>query len=71
MQDAEKLYRAAASTAMDALIDNWDATYAHFEKQDQKQIYYLSMEYLQGRALRNAVGNLELNGPMGEALKKV
>ncbi|XP_057421638.1 alpha-1,4 glucan phosphorylase L-2 isozyme, chloroplastic/amyloplastic-like isoform X2 [Lotus japonicus] len=36
-----------------------------------KQAYYMSMEYLQGRALLNAIGNLQLSGPYAEALKKL
>ncbi|CAN1313972.1 Alpha-glucan phosphorylase 1 [Linum perenne] len=36
-----------------------------------KQAYYLSMEFLQGRALLNAIGNLELSGAYAEALKKL
>lgn len=42
----------------------------HFHKTDPKQTYYLSMEYLQGRALTNAVGNLGITGAYAEAVKK-
>jgi glucan phosphorylase len=36
------------------------ATYKHFHEQNPKQAYYISMEFLQGRALTNAIGNLGL-----------
>jgi starch phosphorylase len=48
----------------------WNDTYLHFHKTDPKQTYYLSMEYLQGRALTNAVGNLNITGAYAEAVKK-
>lgn len=49
----------------------WNETYLHFHKVDPKQTYYLSMEYLQGRALTNAIGNLDLKGPYADALRKL
>jgi len=53
-----------------ALVQRWNDTYVHFHKTDPKQTYYLSMEYLQGRALTNAVGNLGITGAYAEAVKK-
>uniref|UniRef100_J3LT00 Alpha-1,4 glucan phosphorylase n=2 Tax=Oryza brachyantha TaxID=4533 RepID=J3LT00_ORYBR len=50
---------------------NWNATYDYYDKTNVKQAYYLSMEFLQGRALTNAVGNLELTGEYAEALKQL
>ncbi|XP_061341655.1 alpha-1,4 glucan phosphorylase L isozyme, chloroplastic/amyloplastic isoform X1 [Gastrolobium bilobum] len=61
---------ATAQSVRDALIINWNATYDYYEKLNVKQAYYLSMEFLQGRALLNAIGNLELTGPYAEALSK-
>uniref|UniRef100_A0A7N0T5Q5 Alpha-1,4 glucan phosphorylase n=1 Tax=Kalanchoe fedtschenkoi TaxID=63787 RepID=A0A7N0T5Q5_KALFE len=66
-----KAYFATAESVRDFLIKNWNATYAYYEKLNAKQAYYLSMEFLQGRALLNAIGNLELSGPYAEALKKL
>ncbi|XP_071913179.1 alpha-1,4 glucan phosphorylase L-1 isozyme, chloroplastic/amyloplastic-like isoform X1 [Coffea arabica] len=66
-----KAFFATAQSVRDALIINWNATYDYYEKKNVKQAYYLSMEFLQGRALLNAVGNLELTGAYGEALKKL
>ncbi|XP_039690880.1 alpha-1,4 glucan phosphorylase L isozyme, chloroplastic/amyloplastic isoform X2 [Medicago truncatula] len=62
---------ATAQTVRDALIINWNATYDYYEKLNVKQAYYLSMEFLQGRALLNAIGNLELTGPYAEALSQL
>ncbi|KAL7132731.1 hypothetical protein ABFS83_12G093500 [Erythranthe nasuta] len=66
-----KAYYATAQSIRDVLVANWNTTYDHYEKVDVKQAYYLSMEFLQGRALLNAIGNLELKGPYAEALKKL
>ncbi|KAM7516722.1 hypothetical protein LguiA_006305 [Lonicera macranthoides] len=66
-----KAYFATAQSVRDALIIHWNATYDYYEKMNVKQAYYLSMEFLQGRALLNAIGNLELTGAYGEALSKL
>ncbi|XVF85840.1 hypothetical protein PTKIN_Ptkin17bG0150000 [Pterospermum kingtungense] len=66
-----KAFYATAESARDSLIINWNATYEYYEKTNVKQAYYVSMEYLQGRALLNAIGNLELTGAYAEALKKL
>ncbi|CAK9186034.1 unnamed protein product [Ilex paraguariensis] len=66
-----KAFFATAQSVRDALIINWNATYDFYEKMNAKQAYYLSMEFLQGRALLNAIGNLELTGAYGEALSKL
>ncbi|KAI3699701.1 hypothetical protein L2E82_44157 [Cichorium intybus] len=69
--DLPKAYFATAQSIRDSLIINWNATYDMYERMNVKQAYYLSMEFLQGRALLNAIGNLELTGPYGEALSKL
>ncbi|KAA8529365.1 hypothetical protein F0562_033836 [Nyssa sinensis] len=66
-----KTFYATAESVRDLLIINWNATYDYYEKMNVKQAYYLSMEYLQGRALLNAIGNLELSGAYAEALRKL
>ncbi|XP_060187423.1 alpha-1,4 glucan phosphorylase L-1 isozyme, chloroplastic/amyloplastic [Lycium barbarum] len=66
-----KAFFATAQSVRDSLLINWNATYDIYEKMNMKQAYYLSMEFLQGRALLNAIGNLELNGAYAEALKKL
>ncbi|KAJ6670154.1 ALPHA-14 GLUCAN PHOSPHORYLASE L-2 ISOZYME CHLOROPLASTIC/AMYLOPLASTIC [Salix viminalis] len=66
-----KAYFATAQSVHDALIINWNSTYECYERLNAKQAYYLSMEFLQGRAMLNAIGNLELNGAYAEALSKL
>ncbi|KAG2592999.1 hypothetical protein PVAP13_5NG629585 [Panicum virgatum] len=66
----EEAFYATAESVRDHLIERWNDTYVHFHKTDPKQTYYLSMEYLQGRALTNAVGNLGITGAYAEAVKK-
>ncbi|KDP41281.1 hypothetical protein JCGZ_15688 [Jatropha curcas] len=66
-----KAFVATAESVRDSLIINWNATYDYFQKANAKQAYYLSMEFLQGRALLNAIGNLELSGAYAEALRKL
>ncbi|KAK2973465.1 hypothetical protein RJ640_007966 [Escallonia rubra] len=70
-EDSQALYYAAAESVRDMLIINWNATYDYYKKVNVKQAYYLSMEFLQGRALLNAIGNLELYGAYAEALRKL
>ncbi|XP_031100563.1 alpha-1,4 glucan phosphorylase L-2 isozyme, chloroplastic/amyloplastic-like [Ipomoea triloba] len=66
-----KAFNATAGSVRDMLIINWNATYDYYDKMNVKQAYYLSMEFLQGRALLNAIGNLELTGAYAEALRKL
>lgn len=53
------------------LLQQWNDTYLHYDKVNPKQTYYLSMEYLQGRTLTNAVGNLDIHNAYADALKKL
>ncbi|PKU78970.1 alpha-glucan phosphorylase, H isozyme isoform X2 [Dendrobium catenatum] len=69
--DPEQAFYATALSVRDNLIQRWNDTYLHFHKHDPKQTYYLSMEYLQGRALTNAIGNLDIQGAYADALKKL
>ncbi|KAG0468711.1 hypothetical protein HPP92_018039 [Vanilla planifolia] len=65
-----KAYFATAESVRDALAINWNLTNDYYDKLNMKQAYYLSMEFLQGRALLNAIGNLELTGQYAAALVK-
>jgi len=53
-------YEALAYTCRDRLIRRWIDTQLNFTRVDPKRIYYLSMEFLMGRTLQNAVLNLDL-----------
>ncbi|GLT37642.1 hypothetical protein SLA2020_119460 [Shorea laevis] len=69
--ESEQAYYATADSVRDRLIKQWNETYLHFHNVNPKQTYYLSMEYLQGRALTNAVGNLNIQDAYADALKKL
>jgi hypothetical protein len=60
--DTPAMYRATAESVREQLLQNWNATYKHFHEKNPKQAYYISMEFLQGRALTNAIGNMGLTG---------
>lgn len=69
--EPEQAYFATAESVRDRLIQQWNETYVHYHKEDPKQTYYLSMEYLQGRALTNAIGNLDIQDAYGKALNQL
>lgn len=69
--EPKQAYFATAESVRDRLIQQWNETYVHYHKEDPKQTYYLSMEYLQGRALTNAIGNLDIQDAYGEALNQL
>lgn len=52
----QEIYQAVANTVKDVVIDEWLATQKTFDREDPKIVYYMSMEFLMGRAL----GNLSL-----------
>jgi starch phosphorylase len=62
------LYYALALTIRDRLIERWRATRDERNESHPKRISYLSMEFLMGRALSNAVTNLDLEEPVRRAL---
>ncbi|KAJ7519508.1 hypothetical protein O6H91_20G042200 [Diphasiastrum complanatum] len=69
--EVEQAFFSTAESVRDTLIQRWNATYEHFQKSDPKHIHYISMEYLQGRALTNALGNLGLTDAYAAALYKL
>ncbi len=62
-------YQAAAYTARDQLLSRWDVTQQHHTHEDSKRVYYLSLEFLMGRSLGNAILNMGLKGVYADALK--
>ncbi len=67
----QQIYQAVAYTVKDTIIDNWLETQKAYEKQDPKTVYYLSMEFLMGRALGNAMINLKEYKEIAEALDEL
>lgn len=67
----QQIYQAVAYTVKDTIIDNWLETQKAYEKQDPKTVYYLSMEFLMGRALGNAMINLKEYKEIAEALDEM
>ncbi len=65
---SEYLYRALATAVRDRLVRDWRTTHARFAQSDEKKVYYLSLEFLIGRSLTNAVANLDLNEDARTAL---
>ena len=67
----QQIYQAVAYTVKDQIIDNWLETQKVYEKEDPKTVYYLSMEFLMGRALGNAMINLKEYKEVAEALDEL
>ena len=63
------LYQAAALTVRDRLVERWRNTRECYRKNHPRRVAYLSMEYLMGRALNNAVLNLDLEHALAQSLK--
>ena len=68
---AQQVFQAVAYAIKDAVVDNWMNTQKEYEKQDPKTVYYLSMEFLMGRALGNNIINLQAYKPVKEALDEL
>ena len=69
--DQQQLFQAVAYATKDIVVDQWMASHKEFEKQDKKIVYYLSMEFLMGRALGNIIINLKGNQAIKEAIEEL
>ena len=67
----QEIFQAVSYTVKDVIIDNWLATQKAFDKQDPKIVYYMSMEFLMGRALGNNLINLKAYKEVKEALEEI
>ena len=66
-----QVYQAVCYAVKDIIIDEWIATHKQYEKQDAKTLYYLSMEFLMGRALGNNIINIGAQQEIREALQEL
>ena len=67
----QQIFQAVSLAVKDVIIDNWLATQKQYEKDDPKIVYYLSMEFLMGRALGNNLINLTAYKEVKEALDEL
>ena len=67
----QELYQAVSYVVKDAIIDDWIATQKQYEKDDPKIEYYMSMEFLLGRALGNNLINMTAYKEVKEALEEM
>ena len=67
----QQLFQAVAFSIKDVIVDQWIATHKEYEKEDVKTVYYLSMEFLMGRALGNNIINLKADEVVREALTEL
>ena len=68
--DLEK-FQGVAYALKDYIIDQWIATHKEYEKRDAKTVYYLSMEFLTGRAMGNIIINLSARDEIKEAIEEL
>ena len=73
VEDASKqqIYQAVAFAVKDYIVDDWAKTQKEMEKTDAKKVYYLSMEFLLGRALGNNIINLKAEKDIRKALDEM
>ena len=67
----QQIFQAVGYAVKDAIMDAWIATQKEFEKSDPKIVYYMSMEFLMGRALGNNLINLTFYDEVKEALAEI
>ncbi len=69
--DNQQLFQAVAYAVKDFVVDQWMATHKTYEEKDVKTVYYLSMEFLMGRALGNIIINLKGNQAIKDAIEEL
>ena len=67
----QQIFQAVALAMKDQIVDNWMETQKAYEKEDPKMVYYMSMEFLMGRALGNNMINMQAYKPAKEALDEL
>lgn len=69
--DKSSCYKATAFSIRDRLIESWNDTQQLFTAEDQKRVYYMSLEFLLGRLMQTNLVNLNLEGRYREALDEL
>ena len=67
----QQIFQAVSYAIKDIIVDQWIATHKEYEKQDAKTVYYLSMEFLMGRALGNNIINMRADKVVKEVLDEL
>lgn len=67
----QQIFQAVCYATKEVIVDDWMETQKAYEEQDCKMVYYLSMEFLMGRALGNNLINLQAYAPVKEALTEL
>ena len=67
----QEIFQAVSYTVKDVIIDQWIATQHVLDRDDPKILYYMSMEFLMGRALGNNLINLTCYNEVKEALAEM
>ena len=67
----QQIFQAVAYAVKDVIVDNWMATQKEYQEKDPKMVYYMSMEFLMGRALGNNLINLQSYQDVAEALSEL
>ena len=69
--DPQQIFQAVSYAVKDQIVENWMETQKAYEKEDPKMVYYMSMEFLMGRALGNNMINLQEYRPIKEAMEEL
>ncbi len=67
----QQIFQAVCYATKDVIVDKWMDTQRAYEEQDPKMVYYLSMEFLMGRALGNNLINMQAYKPVKDALSEL
>ena len=68
---AQQIFQAVSYAIKDQIVENWMNTQKAYEKEDPKMVYYMSMEFLMGRALGNNMINMQAYDEVKEALDEL